>query len=244
VLLRQQGNYNNDREMTKIITIGDLHGSPAWKSLRPEEWDRMIFIGDYVDSFVFPDEEIVRNLEEVIDLKKQFPGKVILLWGNHDLCYFYGGHERHYASGFRRKMLPVFYSIYNANRTLFRAAFQVNNYLWTHAGVVRQWYDEYIAGEVRPGDENLAGTLNRLFLEYCLPLYHVSPFRGGMYRNGGIFWADKSEMAHDPLRGYHQVVGHTKTKTVEHLGNIYGEDTDVTWVDCLDFENAFFTLEI
>ncbi len=26
--------------------MGDLHGSPVWKQIRVEEWDRMVFIGD------------------------------------------------------------------------------------------------------------------------------------------------------------------------------------------------------
>jgi len=79
----------------KIITIGDLHGSPVWKNIRTENWDRMVFIGDYVDSSDYSAKEVKRNLEEIIVLKKSFPEKIILLWGNHDLAYFYGGHERH-----------------------------------------------------------------------------------------------------------------------------------------------------
>jgi predicted MPP superfamily phosphohydrolase len=127
-----------------LITIGDLHGSPAWKKINPDLWDRMIFIGDYVDSGEFDRVEIISNLHEIIELKKSFPEKVVLLWGNHDLAYFYGGHERHYCSGFKQSMLPKLFSVYTRNRMLFLASFQVSNYLWTHAGVIQQWYDNYI----------------------------------------------------------------------------------------------------
>ena len=78
----------------KIITIGDLHGSPVWKNIRTENWDRMVFIGDYVDSSDYDAKEIKQNLLDIIELKKMYPEKVILLWGNHDLAYFYDGHER------------------------------------------------------------------------------------------------------------------------------------------------------
>jgi len=78
----------------KITTISSLHGSQVWKSIIPEDWDRMVFIGDYVDSSDYDAKEIKQNLEEIINLKKRFPEKIILLWGNHDLAYFYGGHER------------------------------------------------------------------------------------------------------------------------------------------------------
>ena len=46
----------------KIITVGDLHGSPIWKTIRPDDWDRMVFMGDYVDSSDYSDKEIKQNL--------------------------------------------------------------------------------------------------------------------------------------------------------------------------------------
>jgi predicted MPP superfamily phosphohydrolase len=147
----------------RLITIGDLHGSPVWKQINPDEWDRIIFIGDYVDSGDFGQEEIIVNLQEIIRLKRDHPDKVILLWGNHDLAYFYVGHERHYCSGFRKAMLPELYSIFTGNRALFQASFQVRDYLWTHAGLVHRWYENYIREEIRPMDKDLSATLNRLF---------------------------------------------------------------------------------
>ena len=140
----------------KIITIGDLHGSPVWKTIQPWDWDHMIFIGDYVDSANYSDKEIKINLEHIIDLKKMYPEKVILLWGNHDLSYFYGGPERHYASGFRKKVLPVYFSLYTANRNLFQAAFGIDNYLWTHAGVVQKWFNDYIVDQIQSSDLDFA----------------------------------------------------------------------------------------
>ena len=47
----------------KLITIGDLHGSLVWKQINPGNWDRMVFMGDYVDSGKYsPDERILSNL--------------------------------------------------------------------------------------------------------------------------------------------------------------------------------------
>ncbi|HNS17528.1 MAG TPA: metallophosphoesterase [Bacteroidales bacterium] len=228
----------------RIITIGDLHGSPVWKQIQPEEWDRMVFIGDYVDSGDFTRDEIILNLMEIIDLKKKLPDKIVLLMGNHDLAYFYGGHGRHYCSGFKMSMLSALYSLFTSNRNLFQAASQVGNHLWTHAGVVQRWYDTYIQEQVKPTDENLAYTFNRLFREYFQPLFHVSALRGGLYEDGGIFWAHRAETSDDPMHGYHQIVGHTKTRSgIMVTGDPSGE-TSVTYVDCLDTNVEFYQLDL
>jgi hypothetical protein len=227
-----------------IITIGDLHGSPAWKEINPGEWDRMVFMGDLVDSPDYSDEDILQNLEEIISLKKSFPDKVILLWGNHDLAYLYGGHRRHYASGFRKKMLPALFSTFNNSRKLFNAAFGSGSHLWTHAGVVQRWFNTHVREQIMPSDTHLANTLNRLFDAYYEPLFHAGLLRGGLHEDGGIFWADMRETFVNPLRGYHQVIGHTKTRDGILVSDHFGAYTSVTYVDCLDTATEFLKLEL
>ena len=69
--------------MKKIITLGDIHGYDTWKSAlnywRPEEetslvseFDYIVFIGDYVDDYTQTDEQIYKNLVEIIELKKKY----------------------------------------------------------------------------------------------------------------------------------------------------------------------------
>ena len=228
----------------KIITIGDLHGSTAWEKVVPEDWDRIVFIGDYVDSFYHSDDEILKNLLEVIELKKTHPEKIILLWGNHDLAYLFRGKSPHACSGFRYPMLNALADLFDKNRTLFRTAWQVENYLWTHAGIVQQWFKSFIEEQVRTDDQNLAVTLNRLFDAYYLPLFNVSSARGGWQKDSGPFWADRSETLRDPLLNYHQVVGHTKTGN--GILRYFSEDSEisVTYTDCLESEDEFFELQI
>jgi hypothetical protein len=228
----------------KIITIGDLHGSQAWKQVNPDQWDRIVFSGDYVDSFNHTDEQILLNFQQVIPLKKKHPEKVILLLGNHDVAYYFNGLSRHGCSGFRRRMLPILFNTFQTEKENFQIAFQVENYLWTHAGVVQRWYDQFIKNQILPGDENLAFTLNRLFLSYYLPLFHVSELRGGYDNDGGIFWAHLTETRDDPLHGYHQIVGHTKTGEGILTGKIKEGDTSVTFVDCLESRVEFYELNL
>jgi predicted phosphodiesterase len=51
----------------KWITIGDIHGRDNWKSIDIAQYDKVIFMGDYVDGREELDE--LKNLEEIIDLK-------------------------------------------------------------------------------------------------------------------------------------------------------------------------------
>jgi predicted phosphodiesterase len=227
-----------------IITIGDLHGSKAWKKVQLEEWDHVIFMGDYVDSFDYKDKEILENLMDVIRLKKNNPEKVVLLWGNHDVAYLFKGKSPHGCSGFRYSMLPALNELFMQNRSIFLLAWQLNKYLWTHAGIVQRWHQSYPEKIVIPEDINLAGTLNRLFDEYYLPLFHVGPLRGGDDKDSGPFWADYAETIKDPLTGYHQIVGHTHTRN----GIIHFKHPDgisfVSYTDCLDTKTEFHTLNL
>jgi predicted MPP superfamily phosphohydrolase len=227
-----------------IITIGDLHGSQSWKQVHPKSWDRIVFTGDYVDSYDYTDKQILLNFQQVLLLKKDNPEKVILLLGNHDLHYFFKGTDRHYCTGFRRKMLPALHKIFQTEKENFQAAFQVGNHLWTHAGVVQRWYDHFIKSQILPEDENVASTLNRLFLSYYLPLFHVSEIRGGYDKDGGIFWAHSTETCNDPLPEYHQIVGHTRTQKGILIASFQKADTSFAYVDCLESREEFYKLDL
>lgn len=78
--------------MSKIIIVPDVHGRTFWKLAKEKinEVDRTVFLGDYLDPYPFErisSREAIEELKEIIDLKKKFPEKVILLIGNHDLNY-------------------------------------------------------------------------------------------------------------------------------------------------------------
>jgi hypothetical protein len=56
-----------------------------------------------------------------------------------------------------------------------------------------------------------------------------------------IFVKQGSAIYHEP---YHQVVGHSKTYDGIVVANHYGNDTSVTYTDCLETVTEFFKLEI
>jgi len=251
----------------RVISVGDVHGFDTWKQAlnywRPEEeetlidqFDYIIFIGDYVDDFDHTDEQIYKNLLEIIELKEKYPHKVILLWGNHEMHYLFGP-TQHKCSGYRTSMYLRLNTLLNEKRDLFQLAFQIKNYLWTHAGVHRGWYADNIERQtyvIRKGQEcewleidksgTIADTLNFCFEAQHQPIYDCSFYRSGRAKVGGPLWADFIETYRKPILNYHQIIGHTRRSQIDTYTNYKG-DTSTTYVDCMSIEyNNYHILEI
>jgi hypothetical protein len=223
----------------KILSIGDTHGRVNWKSFGDiselllgngifvPDYDKYIFVGDYTDSFNKTSVEIFEALTEVIRFKILYPEYVILLLGNHDLQYYfqYKGFE---CTGFRPYNWFDLNELFNKHKDLFQVAYQYKNYIWTHAGISNQWYKH----EFSYHSNNIATDLNTAFLERCNPLFDVGYLRGGFKPVGGIFWADKAETESDPLKGMHQIVGHTQTKEI--IRCVKDENTSITYIDIIN----------
>jgi Calcineurin-like phosphoesterase len=229
----------------KTLTIGDIHGLPDWKKVNPGDFDIMVFLGDYIDSYSVKDDEMLQNLEEIISLKTAFPKKVKLLIGNHENSYLF---RQYRTTGYRYEIAEQIKGILSSNIDLFQVALQYRNYLWTHAGIHTEFYNQKLASCVLEADKSLAKTLERLFREEYHPLFEVGYERGGWDEKmtGGPFWIDKSRLLKDPLRGYHQIVGHTPVDTIEHFKPFEGDEhTSLTFCDCIGFgDGSFYSLEI
>lgn len=229
----------------KTLTIGDIHGLPDWRKVNPDEFDTIIFLGDYVDSYSIEEEAILDNLEEIVSLKNQFPEKVKLLLGNHENSYLF---RQYRTTGYMYSIAEQINTILKNNIRLFQVAWQHQNYLWTHAGIHTEYYNQKIAPRVRATDESLAATLEKLFKEEYPPLFEVGPERGGWdyNSNGGPFWLDSSRLIKNPLKGYHQIVGHTPVNTIEFYRPDENDmSTSVTLCDCITRgDGSFYSLEI
>jgi len=217
----------------KIITIGDIHGRTKGLELAKQNLDAdlIIFLGDYVDHWTYSNVQIKDNLLSIIQFKKDFPDKVILLWGNHCLQYLFT-YSSHGCSGFRAEAYWDLHEIFNKERELFQAAYQHKNYLWTHAGMSNTWYvREY---PYTPLPDKIAESLNEAFLHNEKRLFDVGYLRGGYaHEVGGIFWADRRETQPDMVPGLHQIVGHTKIEKIRtfYLDNVRESDTSITYCD-------------
>ncbi len=218
----------------KWITIGDIHGRDNWKSIDIHQYDKVIFMGDYVDGREELDE--LRNLEEIINLKLKYPDKVVLLIGNHDIQYHWYMSKRlriykeHYALDYQR--------LFKENEEFFQLAYYAHEHLWVHAGITTRWiqYMETNGHDFKDlTTENLVANLNQLLTERCKDLFSVGKARGGN-DVGGPLWADVSELRASPAP-FHQIVGHNKMIEPTHFDLELGS---LRFADCLTHCNQFW----
>lgn len=230
-----------------IVTISDLHGRTLWKDLTIDDYDRVIFLGDYTDSYRFDDDTIYANLSDIIQLKRLYPEKVILLIGNHDAQYIHYPNYR--CSGFREWAQSELTALFAQNQPLFQIAYQHKTYLFSHAGVTNQWLARLLAThdhtvETNASTYTLADLLNTIH-QQPFPiqrvLFEVGPGRGGSDPFSGPVWADRSETRTDYLTNYHQVVGHTPTDRFLTIGN---PNSSITYTDILQTRTAFYEIVI
>lgn len=107
----------------KTIVLGDTHGRTDWKRIIDQSFDRVIFIGDYVDTHesITPIEQI-DNLREIIMFKQKYLDEVILLIGNHDYHYWPTISECY--SGYQPKMRASFEYEFKEFGELFQIAME------------------------------------------------------------------------------------------------------------------------
>ncbi len=70
----------------QTVVISDLHGKDVWKKIvSKENFDKVVFLGDYFDSYDIPYDKQMENFKKIIKFKKKNKDKVVILLGNHDL---------------------------------------------------------------------------------------------------------------------------------------------------------------
>jgi len=233
----------------KIITIGDTHGEDFWKLITPDNYDKIIFVGDYVDSYTESNVKILHNLKEIIELKKAHPDKVELLIGNHCAQYINSqGDPRARCSGYRPEAYYDLHDLYTKNKDLFQLSYQIDNYIWSHAGIHRGWYNHRALGPIielglDKEEYSIADQINGLYKYNKDSIYDVGFRRGGFQSVGGPLWADFRETFKKPLKGYHQIVGHTPIKKITTIE--INKNTSITYCDYKpEIEDDFYIIEI
>lgn len=183
-----------------LMVIPDIHGRAFWKdsvTAHGNDVDKIIFLGDYVDRY--EDEGISRkdelnNFKEIVKFKLDNADKVVLLLGNHCLHYIFDSFPR--STRYSSSNAYTYRDIYTTNRNLFKLAHEetIDNrkYLFTHAGVMRSWYErnKNIIGELN------TDNLNRLITsrDGVTSLSDISKYRTYIgYDTGSILWSDIRE---------------------------------------------------
>jgi predicted MPP superfamily phosphohydrolase len=218
----------------KIIVIPDVHGRDYWKSFADirhlvnlpnlaTEYDKYIFLGDAVDSYDKTNVQILHNLKEIIQFKKNYPDNVILLLGNHDNQYYFS-YDKCGCSGYRPEAYWDLHELYNQNKDLFQPIYHIDmfdkGYLFTHAGITSVWFSKLLHSldskyhNMRIKNKDVYDIITEQFYLNNEILFDVGRTRGGWNKSGGPFWCDKSELTAYMLPNYTQIVGHTPVKEI------------------------------
>lgn len=206
----------------KTLICGDLH--TKWHIFEKvkqlsKEYDKVIFLGDYVDDWNTVPEASHNLLVGLKEFYEEQPSKVTLLLGNHDLSEWLGDKFR--CSGYNKMTHLLANGFFTRFGVIFKIAEYEQGFLITHAGVTEGWADKYIP-EWQTGAQ-IADKLNWAYRYWPDNEEAEKIFFGlsgvGYMRNGwdvpSPIWADINELLQDPLPQVNQIVGHSPVVTVQ-----------------------------
>lgn len=211
----------------KILAIGDIHGKTIWEAIvNSEIYDLVVFMGDYFDCFekVTAAQQIA-NFKKIVQLKIDNPDRVIILLGNHDFHYLREIKETY--GGFQEwSRLQISDAIHEVMEHL-QMCFVHENIVFTHAGITKTWFKNYIADEPLIG-KALEVAVNNLFKSrpnaFCFQMRGATNEYGDDIHQSPI-WVRPDSLLADKMDGLSQVVGHTYDFAIKELSNIWFIDT-------------------
>jgi len=236
----------------KTVVIGDLHGRSTWKLITHlENPDRVVFIGDYFDSFIITPVEQIKNFEELIRYKETAKCEVVMLIGNHDYHYFPEvGNVG--TSGYQTRMAPTLQHLIDDNRHHLQLVYQMNEYLFSHAGVSSDFMDA-VYGKDGWQTESIANDLNEMFRHKPLTfdfgaaasikkISYLDPHGDNKeqsplwIRPRSLMRANRETLKKQVI----QVVGHTQVRKIDEEGKSTGNR--YWFIDALDTSGQYIVI--
>ena len=230
----------------KTVVIGDIHGRSTWKLITHlENPDRVIFIGDYFDSFDISGVEQIQNFKEIIEYKKTSGKEVILLIGNHD-HHYYPEIGNTGTSGYQKGIAPNIIQVIDENRKHLQIAYQMDEFLFSHAGVSSVFMDE-VFGPNGWEVETITDQLNEMFMyRPGVFLFNgLDPYGDDEYQTP-IWIRPRSLMKanRNTLRTrFIQVVGHTQVKKLDLVGAEKAAGGRYYLIDCLGTSGEYLVIQ-
>lgn len=213
--------------MSKILIVPDVHGRTFWHRAIElvDQVDQIVFLGDYLDPYPHEGisfDEAFEEFNEILEFKKEYPDLVTLLVGNHDMHYILD--EFMNCSRRNIEMQGQLHELYNSNLDLFKLIHTEDDWMFSHAGVYKNWMEKY---GFTLDDLNLQTFLN----SHWPALEDLSWYRGGDNSVGSCVWADiRESVNYGLIPDYKQVVGHTQLNEKPYI-------TDK--IACLDVRRCF-----
>ena len=214
--------------MSKILIVPDVHGRKFWhKAIEMiDEVDQVVFLGDYLDPYSHEGitfEDALIELEGILAFKEDYPDKVVLLLGNHDEHYV--NLEFMNCSRLNVWRRVEIHDVFMNNIDKFQLIYEIENYLFSHSGLYKEWMDKYELSL-----DNLKDYKTFLNNRWEV-LQDVSYTRGGWDKVGSCIWADIRESVENELYSdKKQIVGHTQMESKPYI---------TSRIACLDVRQCF-----
>jgi len=205
----------------EILIVPDVHGRNFWLPALDFQGE-VIFLGDYTDPYPQEDiseEDAYQGMLKIVQFKQQNPDRVTLLIGNHEMHYY----NKDFAAGrFARDYFEKYNEVLTgeATKDLFQLCKQIDNYLFIHAGITKNWYDRHLA-KFQDLGSTLEEKINNVFFKKMHIFWEASMiYRGGIDDTGSPLWADYREFddekeSFDP--DIIQIIGHTQIQETEPI---------------------------
>jgi len=237
----------------KLVAIGDIHGRDIWKQIVAKEHDadEFVFVGDYFDSFTVKGPNQINNFLDIIEFRNtSIYHKVTLLIGNHD-HHYYPGVDDSGTSGYQTLLSPSIKHVVGDNKQYLQAAYQVGEFVFTHAGLSSEWLDDSIEGW---NVYNVVEKVNELFQYqpnkiayrsykqvgdqvYGAQGYGNEAFQGPLWiRPTALMNANKKTLRKKII----QVVGHTPQDNIDIEGKATGKR--YYFIDTLEYNQGQYLI--
>ena len=183
-----------------IIVIPDVHGQEHWKKAKNliNDADKIVFLGDLFDHWTTGFNRQMSNAMQIIKFKLQNKTKVCLCWANHDTSYYLDEE----CSGYQYNLAFDIKDFYIKHKSLFEVVFVFDNWIFSHAGVSRQW--------MKRCGINSVNEINDLFKTKPGFFKWTGPDRYGDNHKEGPLWIRPNALLETALDNWNFVCGHTE----------------------------------
>lgn len=205
----------------KTIFLGDTHGRSLWKDIIAKESpDRVVFIGDYFDSFDIGSAEQQFNFKEIIAFKESAQYEVIMLVGNHDYHYYPGGET---YSGYQHGAAPIIKQLLEENKHHLQMCYQLDDILCSHAGIGHNWLveqEKYESGSIADFVNDIWNYKPNRFMFYGFDPYGDNKTQTPIWiRPMSLLSGNKETFL---KTDYIQIAGHTQVRKIDIEGKATG----------------------
>lgn len=126
----------------KILVVPDVHGSSEWKrvkSIPKEDYDYVVFLGDYFDAWQNYWPEQGDNARELFNWIREDTEHRKCVIGNHCFSYISGSRDGDQVSGHQYGQALEIRKIIMDNYDIIDLAEEFDGWVFSHAGFTKTW---------------------------------------------------------------------------------------------------------